>query len=116
MVHKKPVILRAPDIARAEIPLLQRLNPRSKFSATGLARIAGFERTGVSRGRIPPGGEAFAYHAHQREEEWVFILSGRAKARIDGEELELAPGDFAGFPAPQAPHILTNPYGEDCVY
>ncbi len=108
--------MRAADSAGAEGVLQQQLNPRAKFFTTGLARLAGLERTGVSRGRIPPGGEAFAYHAHLREEEWVFILAGRARARIDDEELELAAGDFAAFPAPQAPHLLTNPYADDCVY
>jgi GST-like protein len=116
MIHKKAVVLRAAEIARFETGWVQQLNPRSKFSGAPLSRIAGFERVGVSRGRIPPGGEAFAYHAHVREEEWVFIVQGRAKLRVDGEEMELGAGDFAAFPAPQPPHILTNPFGEDCVY
>ena len=116
MPHKTAVILRAADIDRAEIPLVQRLNPRSRFSDAWLARLAGLERIGLSRGRIPPGGESFAYHAHQAEEEWLFIVSGRARARIDGKDHELGPGDFAAFPTPQAPHLLTNPFGEDCVY
>lgn len=46
----------------------------------------------------------------------MFIVSGRARARIDGRDYELGPGDFAAFPAPQAPHLLTNPFDEDCVY
>jgi uncharacterized cupin superfamily protein len=116
MIHKKAVILRAGDIARHELPWVQRLNPRSEFRGAPLSRIAGFERVGVSRGRIPPGGEAFAYHAHLREEEWIFIVSGKARLRVEGEQLELAAGDFAAFPAPQPPHLLTNPGGEDCVY
>lgn len=116
MVHKKPVIVRAADAAKREGELFQRLNPRAKFFSTGYARLAGLERVGVARGRIPPGGEAFAYHAHLREEEWVYILDGRARAKLDGETVELATGDFVAFPAPQAPHILTNPYDTDCVY
>ena len=116
MPHKTAVILRAADIDRTEIALEQRLNPRARFRDAWLGRLAGFERVGVSRGRIPPGGESFAYHAHHAEEEWVFILSGRARARIDGREVELGPGDFAAFPAPQAPHLLTNPFDDDCVY
>ena len=116
MAHKTAVILRAADLDRAEVPLVQRLNPRSKFSDAWLTRLAGLERIGLSRARIPPGGESFAYHAHQAEEEWIFIVSGRARARIDGRDHELGPGDFAAFPAPQAAHLLTNPYGEDCVY
>jgi GST-like protein len=116
MIHKKAVVLRAAEIERREIDLVQRLNPRSTFRAAHLSGIAGFERLGLSRGRIRAGGEAFAYHAHAREEEWVFILEGRAKLRVDGEEVEMAAGDFAAFPAPQPPHILTNPFDEDCVY
>lgn len=116
MVHRKAVILRAADIARHELPWVQRLNPRSSFAGSPLSRIAGFERVGVSRGRIPPGGEAFAYHAHQREEEWIYIVEGRARLRVDGEEVELAAGDFAAFPAPQPPHLLTNPYQAECLY
>jgi GST-like protein len=116
MPHKTAVILRAADIDQTEIALEQRLNPRSRFRDAWLGELAGFERVGVSRGRIAPGGESFAYHAHHAEEEWVFILSGRARARIDGREIDLAPGDFAAFPAPQAPHLLTNPFDDDCVY
>src|SRR5262249_25197858 len=116
MPHKTAVILRAADIDRTEIALEQRLNPRSQFRDAWLAHTAGLHRIGLSRGRIPPGGESFAYHAHHAEEEGVVIVSGRARARIDGREYDLGPGDFAAFPAPQAPHLLTNPFDEDCVY
>lgn len=116
MAHKTAVILRAADIDRLEISLEQRLNPRSRLRDAWLSHKAGLDRVGLSRGRIPPGGESFAYHAHHAEQEWVFIVSGRARARIDGREVDLGPGDFAAFPAPQAPHLLTNPFDEDCVY
>ncbi|HZJ61988.1 MAG TPA: hypothetical protein VFD36_00580, partial [Kofleriaceae bacterium] len=43
-------------------------------------------------------------------------VSGRARARIDDKEHDLGPGDFAAFPTPQAAHVLTNPFDEDCVY
>ncbi|HEY0478230.1 MAG TPA: cupin domain-containing protein [Kofleriaceae bacterium] len=116
MPHKTAVILRAADLDRAEVPLVQRLNPRSRFRDAWLTRLAGLQRIGLSRARIPPGGESFAYHAHLAEEEWIFIVSGRARARIDDRMYELGPGDFAAFPAPQAAHLLTNPFDEDCVY
>jgi GST-like protein len=116
MAHKTAVILRAADIDRLEIALEQRLNPRSRFRDAWLAHKSGLDRIGLSRGRIPPGGESFAYHAHHAEQEWVFVVSGRARARIDDREYELGPGDFAAFPAPQAPHLMTNPFDEDCVY
>ena len=67
--------------------------------------------------RVPPGKESFVYHSHYREEEWIYVLSGRGVAEIDGEEHELVVGDFVGFPAPQVPHHLRNPSEEeDLVY
>jgi GST-like protein len=116
MPYKPAVILRAADLDRAEVPLVQRLNPRSRFFDAWLSQLAGLARIGLSRGRIPPGGESFAYHAHVAEEEWIFVVAGRARARIDDRDHELAAGDFVAFPAPQAAHLLTNPYAEDCVY
>src|SRR5439155_22714750 len=95
MPHKTAVILRAADIDAAEVALVQRLNPRSRFKGAWLTRLAGLERIGLSRARIPPGGESFAYHAHQAEEEWIFIVSGRARARIADREYDLRPGDSA---------------------
>jgi len=44
------------------------------------------------------------------------VLSGRGVAEIDGEEFEVAVGDFLGFAAPQVAHHLRNPYDEDLVY
>lgn len=116
MPHKMPVILRAAELDRAEVPMTQRLNPRSAFRGAWLSRLAGLSRVALSRGRIPAGSESYAYHAHSAQEECVYIVSGRARARIGGRDYELGPGDFAAFPAPQAPHVLANPYDEDCVY
>jgi uncharacterized cupin superfamily protein len=65
---------------------------------------------------VPPGKESFVYHSHQREEEWIYVLSGRGIAEIGDEEFEVGVGDFMGFPAPQVGHHLRNPYEEDLVY
>jgi len=81
-----------------------------------LSRLTGLERTGISFARIPPGKESFVYHAHQFEEEWIYILSGRGVAEIDGQEHEVGPGDFMGFPTPSVPHHLKNPFDVELVY
>jgi uncharacterized cupin superfamily protein len=44
------------------------------------------------------------------EEEWLYILSGRGVAQIDGKEYEVWPGDFMGFATPSVAHLLKNPY------
>jgi mannose-6-phosphate isomerase-like protein (cupin superfamily) len=65
---------------------------------------------------LAPGNESFVYHAHLHEEEWVYILSGRATVESDGALHEVAAGDFIAFPTPSEPHILRNTSAEDVVY
>lgn len=94
----------------------QRLNANSYLQRTGLSRLAGLKRAHVTLGRVPPGKESFAYHAHLLEEEWIYILSGRGAAEIDGEQHEVGPGDFMAFPPPAVAHLLRNPFESDLVY
>src|SRR5918997_6532668 len=91
-------------------------NPNSELYGTRLSSLVGLSRVGVSRVRVLPGKESFVYHSHHREEEWIYILSGRGIAEIGGEEFEVGAGDFMGFPAPQVAHHPRNPYGGDLVY
>ena len=65
--------------------------------------------------RIPPGKESFVYHAHHREEEWIYILTGNGSARIDDENFDIDQGDFMGFPTGVA-HHLVNTGDDDLVY
>jgi uncharacterized cupin superfamily protein len=91
-------------------------NSNSELYGTRLSSLVGLSRVGVSRVSVPPGKESFVYHSHQREEEWIYVLSGRGIAEIGDEEFEVGVGDFMGFPAPQVGHHLRNPYEEDLVY
>ena len=91
-------------------------NPNSEVYATRLSSQVGLSRGGMSWVRVPPGKESFVYHSHYREEEWIYILSGRGVAEIAGEEYEIATGDFMGFPPPQTAHHLRNSGAEDLVY
>ena len=106
----------ADELKAHERAVTQRLNPNSHLLRTGLSRLAGLSRAHVWLGRLPPGKDSFAYHAHMVEEEWVYILTGRGLADIDGEEYEVGPGDFMGFPAPGIAHLLRNPFADDLVY
>jgi uncharacterized cupin superfamily protein len=91
-------------------------NPKSEISGIQLGRRTGLKRTGVSLARLEPGKESFVYHSHEREEEWLYILSGTATAEIDGDEYDVGPGDFMGFPAPSLAHHLRNSGNEPLVY
>jgi uncharacterized cupin superfamily protein len=61
----RKLLWKAGELAAQERVFAQRLNPNSHLRRTGLSRLAGLSRAHVSLGRIPPGKDSFAYHAHQ---------------------------------------------------
>jgi uncharacterized cupin superfamily protein len=116
MTQAYPHLVRAGQVKAAEGSFSHPWNPQSLLVGSHLSKLGGLERTGVSIVRIPAGHESFAYHAHHREEEWIYVLSGRAIAEIDDAEYEMGPGDFVAFPTPSVAHHLRNPFDEDLVY
>ena len=115
-MSERPELLRADEIAAAESTHSHPWNPNSEISGAQLGRMTGLERVGVSLARLAPGRESFVYHSHEREEEWLYILSGTGTAEIDGREFDVGPGDFMGFPAPSVAHHLRNTGAEPLVY
>jgi len=109
-------LVRSSDLAANEETFSHPWNEKSEITGTRMSERAGLSRTGVSRVRIQPGKESFAYHMHHYEEEWIYVLSGRGLARIDGEDYEMKAGDFVGFPTPSVAHLMSNPYDEELVY
>jgi uncharacterized cupin superfamily protein len=109
-------IVRAADIETHAQEFSHPWNENSQMRGMQLARSVGLRRTGVNFIRVPAGKESFVYHSHQHEEEWIYVLEGRAIATIDGADYEVGPGDFIGFPAPSVAHNLTNPGPADLVY
>src|SRR3954468_672 len=109
-------IVRAADIAAHAQEFSHPWNPNSAMRGTQLARSVGLKRTGVNFIRVPAGKESYVYHSHQCEEEWIYVLSGRAITLIDDVEYEVGAGDFIGFPAPSVAHLMRNPSGNDLVY
>ena len=109
-------IVRAADIAAHSQEFSHPWNPNSELHGTQLARSVGLKRTGVNFIRVPAGKESYVYHSHQCEEEWIYVLSGKAIALIDDVEYEVDAGDFIGFPAPSVAHHMRNPGPADLVY
>lgn len=114
--RKIPSLVRASEIEAQATSFSHPWNPNSLIRGTQISRLVGLKRAGVSLAKIPAGKESFVYHAHHREEEWIYILSGRGIAEIDGEEFEVGAGDFMGFPTPSVAHHLSNPYDEALIY
>ena len=116
MADTKQFILRFSEIKQREQSFSHPWNSKSQLIGVQLSRALGLKRTAVNIARIPPGKESFVYHSHHHEEEWLYILSGRGVAEIDGEEFEVGPGDFVAFPAPSVPHHLKNPFDQELLY
>ena len=109
-------LLRATDISTRSQTFSHPWNPRSELSGYQMGKATGLRRIGVNIARMPPGKESFVYHSHWSEEEWIYILSGRGVARIDGTDYEVGAGDFMAFPTPGVAHHLRNPFEEELVY
>ncbi len=116
MTEKTSYLVKAVDMKENEGSISHPWNPNSLIHGTQISRMTGLKRSAVNLVRIPPGKESFIYHSHQKEEEWIYILSGKGIARIDGNEYDVGPGDFMGFPTPGVAHHMSNPFEEDLVY
>jgi len=115
-MEERRFIIRADEIAGRARAFSHPWNPNSEIVGTRLGALVGLSRTAVNWASVPAGKESFIYHSHYREEEWIYIISGRGVAEIDGEEFEVAAGDFMGFPTPGVAHHLSNPSDEDLIY
>jgi len=108
-------LLRGEDIAARSQTFSHPWNAKSEVTGYQMAKATGLRRTGVNFARVAPGKESFVYHSHWHEEEWIYILEGRAMAKVDEVEFEVKAGDFLAFP-PGIAHHLRNSFDEDVVY
>jgi len=110
-------LVRASEIAAmTEKEYTHPLNANAVRQTRTLGDIAGLGNLGVHLVRIEPGRETTEFHFHHAEEEFLYILSGRGIAEIGGEETEVGPGDFVGFPASGPAHRMRNPGPDDLIY
>lgn len=71
-----------------------------------LHRRTGLTRQAVYWARVEPGRRSTAFHTHDKTDEWVFVLSGRARVRVGDDRFEVGPCDFIGHPAGGAAHMM----------
>lgn len=77
----------------------------------------GLTNFGVNLTRLVPGGSSALRHAHSKQDEFVYILTGRPVLITDDGETPLSPGMCAGFKAGTGNgHHLVNRGNEDVVY
>jgi len=94
-------------------PFASRMSSRLKQP---LGDAFGLKNFGINRTTLAPGGESALLHRHARQDEFVYILSGRPTLRTDRGEVELEPGMCAGFAAGGIAHQLVNRTKEPVVY
>jgi uncharacterized cupin superfamily protein len=110
-------VIRTRDLPPEEaVEIRHPLNPKAQIFIQRLADRVGMKRTPLHLARVPPGKESFVPHAHEIEEEYLFILEGEGIATIGEETVRVGPGDYLGFPTDGTAHHLVNPGPGDLVY
>ena len=110
-------LLRGKDIAALPVKRIQhQFNDNALRLTRSLSEAAGLTRLGLHMVTLEPGRDSTTHHYHDADEEFIFIVSGEATAKIGDERFTVRAGDFMGFPAPSAPHSLHNHSDVDLVY
>jgi uncharacterized cupin superfamily protein len=73
------------------------LNPQARRTNLSLGDMTGLTGLGFHIIEVAPGDLSTEHHVHHYEDECVYILSGRAEARIGDGTVEVGPGDFLGY-------------------
>jgi uncharacterized cupin superfamily protein len=95
-------------------PFFARMLKRDKRPLGDLFGLVNF---GVNLTRLAPGGESALRHAHEKQDEFVYILQGRPTLVTDAGRTPLKPGMCAGFKAGTGDaHHLVNETDEDVLY
>lgn len=120
MPDKKPPAVAATDVpvrARPSVypePFASRMAGRSKRQ---LGEFFGLSNFGVNLTTLAPGASSALRHAHTRQDEFVYVLSGTATLHTDEGRRHLSAGMCAGFKAGTGDaHRLINETQEDVVY
>lgn len=79
------------------------------FAHQVLGEAAGLTQFGVFIETLPPGVASSLRHWHEREDEFVYVLSGTVTLVEDAGEVPLGPGEAAGWAAGSGiGHCLVN--------
>lgn len=95
-------------------PFAARVSAREKRP---LGEAFGLTNFGVNLTRLPPGSVSALRHAHAKQDEFIYVISGSPTLVTDAGETLLGPGMCAGFPAGTGNgHCLVNRAKDDAVY
>ena len=109
-------------------PRFRLASPRQIYPTPFASRVAGREKRvlgdlfglrnfGVNLTRLAPGAMSAFRHAHEKQDEFVFVLEGTPTLRTDEGATLLSPGMCAGFRAGTGnAHHLVNESATDVVF
>jgi uncharacterized cupin superfamily protein len=93
-----------PVVAAEVPPRARQTNYPAPFAARVAGRLKrplgdlfGLTHFGVNHTRLAPGAVSALHHAHSRQDELVYVVSGHPILVTDGGETPLAPGMCVGF-------------------
>jgi uncharacterized cupin superfamily protein len=82
-----------------------------------LGDLFGLANFGVNLTRLAPGGVSALRHAHTRQDEFIYVLSGSPILHSEEGRTQLSSGMCAGFKAGTGnAHCLINESSEEVVY
>ena len=95
-------------------PFASRMSGREKRP---LGDLFGLTNFGVNLTRLLPNATSSLRHAHFKQDEFIYVLSGSPSLVTDDGETVLSPGVCAGFKAGTGNgHVLVNRTSEDVTY
>jgi len=95
-------------------PFASRMAGRRKHP---LGDLFGLSNFGVNLTRLAPGAVSALRHAHSKQDEFLYVLSGHPTLHTNEGRTRLSPGMCAGFKAGTGnAHQLINESAEDVVY
>lgn len=95
-------------------PFAARMDGRSKRR---LGEVFGLVNFGVNLATLAPGGSSSLRHAHARQDEFIYVLSGHPTLHTNSGKQVLSPGMCAGFRASDGnAHRLLNETDSEVSY
>lgn len=94
-------------------PFAQLMEKRVKRQ---LGNYFGLKKFGINLTSIESGGVSALKHRHSKQEEFIYVISGKLTLVLDNEEHILTPGMCYGFTPNTHAHQIVNQSNEPVVY
>ena len=97
-------VVHVDDLATAHFQ--HEVDDRARRDYQTLHTPTGLVRQAVRWTQVGRGDRSTAYHTHDRTDEWIYVLDGRARVRVGDDRFEVSAGDFIAHSAGGPPHVM----------